>query len=409
MAKVDATRSYGGTAGAARARASTRRSPRRRACRGDGRDLRPRRSRTPRVIAGQGTLGLELAEQLPEAETVVIPVGGGGLASGIALALRARAAAASGSSASAAEPDGFDDRRRDRRQAARRADRADPRATARRDRRRRRRGDRRGDRAAARADEARRRGSRRRRPSRRCWPDGSRARAPSRVVLSGGNIDATTLISVMRHGLTRRGPLPRRRAPDPRPARASCSSCSTLVAQRAGERRLASSTTARASTIGVAETEVELTLETRDEEHSRRAPRAPGSRRRLVDAPRDSRRWRPVALRTRERGDARFCARCGAALEAGARGARSARSSPSLFADLVGFTARAEQLDPEDVRAMLAPLPRAARARARAPRRHRREVHRRRGDGGLRRAGRARGRPRARGAGRARDPEAIAR
>jgi threonine dehydratase len=40
------------------------------------------------VIAGQGTIGLELAEQLPEVETVVVPVGGGGLASGIALALR---------------------------------------------------------------------------------------------------------------------------------------------------------------------------------------------------------------------------------------------------------------------------------------------------------------------------------
>jgi threonine dehydratase len=43
----------------------------------------------PVVIAGQGTIGLELVEQLPEVETVVIPVGGGGLASGIALALRA--------------------------------------------------------------------------------------------------------------------------------------------------------------------------------------------------------------------------------------------------------------------------------------------------------------------------------
>ena len=41
------------------------------------------------VIAGQGTIGLELVEQLPGVETVVIPVGGGGLASGIALALRA--------------------------------------------------------------------------------------------------------------------------------------------------------------------------------------------------------------------------------------------------------------------------------------------------------------------------------
>ena len=44
----------------------------------------------PRVIAGQGTIGLELTEQAPEAETVLIPVGGGGLAAGISLALRER-------------------------------------------------------------------------------------------------------------------------------------------------------------------------------------------------------------------------------------------------------------------------------------------------------------------------------
>jgi threonine dehydratase len=42
-----------------------------------------------RVIAGQGTIGLELAEQLPELGTVVVPIGGGGLAAGIAIALRA--------------------------------------------------------------------------------------------------------------------------------------------------------------------------------------------------------------------------------------------------------------------------------------------------------------------------------
>ena len=41
-----------------------------------------------KVIAGQGTIGLELVEQVSDLETVVIPVGGGGLASGIALALR---------------------------------------------------------------------------------------------------------------------------------------------------------------------------------------------------------------------------------------------------------------------------------------------------------------------------------
>ena len=43
----------------------------------------------PQVIAGQGTVGVELAEQVPDASTVVIPVGGGGLAAGIATALRA--------------------------------------------------------------------------------------------------------------------------------------------------------------------------------------------------------------------------------------------------------------------------------------------------------------------------------
>jgi threonine dehydratase len=43
----------------------------------------------PVVIAGQGTIGLELIDQVPDLDTVLIPIGGGGLASGIALALRA--------------------------------------------------------------------------------------------------------------------------------------------------------------------------------------------------------------------------------------------------------------------------------------------------------------------------------
>ena len=42
----------------------------------------------PLVVAGQGTIGLELAEQVPDAEAVVVPVGGGGVIGGIALALR---------------------------------------------------------------------------------------------------------------------------------------------------------------------------------------------------------------------------------------------------------------------------------------------------------------------------------
>ena len=41
------------------------------------------------VIAGQATVGLELADQLPDVESVVVPIGGGGLCGGIALALRA--------------------------------------------------------------------------------------------------------------------------------------------------------------------------------------------------------------------------------------------------------------------------------------------------------------------------------
>ncbi|HET9771800.1 MAG TPA: threonine ammonia-lyase, partial [Acidimicrobiia bacterium] len=44
----------------------------------------------PLVIAGQGTVGLEMAEQAPEAETVVVSVGGGGLISGIAVAMKSR-------------------------------------------------------------------------------------------------------------------------------------------------------------------------------------------------------------------------------------------------------------------------------------------------------------------------------
>ncbi len=40
------------------------------------------------VIAGQGTIGLEVMEQLPEVDAVVVPVGGGGLISGVAFAIK---------------------------------------------------------------------------------------------------------------------------------------------------------------------------------------------------------------------------------------------------------------------------------------------------------------------------------
>jgi threonine dehydratase len=42
------------------------------------------------VIAGQGTIGLELLEQVPDLDAVVVPVGGGGLISGIGVAVKAR-------------------------------------------------------------------------------------------------------------------------------------------------------------------------------------------------------------------------------------------------------------------------------------------------------------------------------
>ncbi len=41
-----------------------------------------------KIIAGQGTTGLEILEQLPDVETVLAPVGGGGLISGLAVALK---------------------------------------------------------------------------------------------------------------------------------------------------------------------------------------------------------------------------------------------------------------------------------------------------------------------------------
>ncbi|UTT62919.1 threonine ammonia-lyase [Microcella humidisoli] len=44
------------------------------------------------VVAGQGTLGLELLDQVPELETVIVPIGGGGLISGVASVLKRRAA-----------------------------------------------------------------------------------------------------------------------------------------------------------------------------------------------------------------------------------------------------------------------------------------------------------------------------
>jgi len=46
----------------------------------------------PDVVTGQGTLGLEILDQVPGLDTVIVPIGGGGLISGVASALKQRAA-----------------------------------------------------------------------------------------------------------------------------------------------------------------------------------------------------------------------------------------------------------------------------------------------------------------------------
>lgn len=42
----------------------------------------------PKVIAGQGTIGLEILEDMPDTEAVIVPIGGGGLISGVAFAIK---------------------------------------------------------------------------------------------------------------------------------------------------------------------------------------------------------------------------------------------------------------------------------------------------------------------------------
>jgi threonine dehydratase len=43
----------------------------------------------PRTVAGQGTIGLEILEDLPTVDALLVPVGGGGMISGIAIAVKA--------------------------------------------------------------------------------------------------------------------------------------------------------------------------------------------------------------------------------------------------------------------------------------------------------------------------------
>lgn len=89
MAKVEATRSYGGQVELAGAGFEGAVTAAQEHVERTGATL-VHAFEDARVVAGQGTIGLELAEQAPEAETILIPVGGGGLAAGISLALRDR-------------------------------------------------------------------------------------------------------------------------------------------------------------------------------------------------------------------------------------------------------------------------------------------------------------------------------
>ena len=143
----------------------------------------------PVVVAGQGTLGLELVEDLADLACVVIPLGGGGLASGTAIAVkqqrpdvrvdrRAGRVVRSVRRWGVADRAGGDAGRRHRRQATRPGHRPAGRAVARRRRRRRRGRHRRRHGAADGPGQAlrrgRRRGRRRRCPGRRGRPAGAR-------------------------------------------------------------------------------------------------------------------------------------------------------------------------------------------------------------------------------------------
>ena len=89
MAKVEATRSYGGATELRGADFEEAVAAAQAHVEATGATL-VHAFEDERVIAGQGTIGLELAEQAPEAEIFVVPIGGGGLAAGISLALKER-------------------------------------------------------------------------------------------------------------------------------------------------------------------------------------------------------------------------------------------------------------------------------------------------------------------------------
>jgi threonine dehydratase len=88
LPKVEATRNYGATVRMSGQAVDDCIASAKDLCR-DGQAVFVPPFDDPLIIAGQGTIGLELASEAPEATTVVVPIGGGGLISGIGAALAA--------------------------------------------------------------------------------------------------------------------------------------------------------------------------------------------------------------------------------------------------------------------------------------------------------------------------------
>jgi threonine dehydratase len=215
------------------------------------------------VIAGQGTIGLELAEQVPDAETIVIPIGGGGLAAGMSLALRAvrpevRLVGVQAGRSGFTIADGIHVKQPGELTMSILDETLDERVDVTDD-----------EISAAIVLLVERT---------KLVVEGAGAASVAALLagrvggtgtvvplLSGGNIDPTLLIAVMRHGLTiaSRFLVIRTRVPD-RPG--ELNKLLTLIAdQRVSVQAVEHHREGIA--IGVAETEIELTLLTRDEEH----------------------------------------------------------------------------------------------------------------------------------------------
>jgi threonine dehydratase len=217
------------------------------------------------VIAGQGTIGLELAEQAPDVETVLIPVGGGGLALGIAIALRAmlphvRLVGVQAGVDGYTIADGIAVKIPSDFTMPILEDLLDD--------------------IVAVTDEEISEAIVLLLERAKLVVEGAGAvgvaallagkaggSGPAVAVLSGGNIDATTLISVMRHGLTAAGRylVVRTRIPD-RPG--ELIKLLSLVAEERGN-LISVEHHREGMEIPVTQTEVELTVITRDEEHCR--------------------------------------------------------------------------------------------------------------------------------------------